>query len=130
VNVAPAVRLLISNPDLDQRGTIVDVPGQLVDLLAGPSRPPIAFYVMRQDKRTRCLVFDGSNYGQIAALRTGTTPTGMSFTSDGQVADRGQHGFPASTRCSTWIASAPDPDSIACVALRADPWRNRMSGPS
>jgi uncharacterized protein (TIGR03437 family) len=80
VNVAPAVRLLISNPDLDQRGTIVDVPGQLVDLLPDPAGRN-RFYVMRQDKN-QVLVFDGSNYGQIAALRTGTTPTGMSFTSD------------------------------------------------
>ena len=82
VNVAPAVRLLISNPDLDQRGTIVDVPGQLVDLLPDPAGRN-RFYVMRQDKN-QVLVFDGSNYGQIAALRTGTTPTGMSFTSDGK----------------------------------------------
>jgi uncharacterized protein (TIGR03437 family) len=82
VNVAPAVRLLISNPDLDQRGTIVDIPGQLVDLLPDPAGRN-RFYVMRQDKN-QVLVFDGSNYGQIAALRTGTTPTGMSFTSDGK----------------------------------------------
>ncbi len=82
VNVAPAVRLLISNPDLDQRGTIVDVPGQLVDLLPDPAGRN-RFYVMRQDKN-QVLVFDGSNYGQIATLRTGTTPTGMSFTNDGK----------------------------------------------
>ena len=82
VNLAPAVRLLISNPDLDQRGTIVDIPGQLVDLLPDPAGRN-RFYVMRQDKN-QVLVFDGSNYGQIAALRTGTTPTGMAFTSDGK----------------------------------------------
>jgi uncharacterized protein (TIGR03437 family) len=82
VNVGPAVRLLISNPDLDQRGTIVGVPGQLVDLLPDPAGRN-RFYVMRQDKN-QVLVFDGSNYGQIATLRTGTTPTGMSFTNDGK----------------------------------------------
>jgi uncharacterized protein (TIGR03437 family) len=80
VNATPTVRLLISNPDQDQRGTIVDVPGQLVDLLAdqaGRNR----FYVLRQDKN-QVLVFDGSSYQQIATLRTATTPTGMAFTSD------------------------------------------------
>ena len=80
VNLPPAVRLLISNPDQDQRGTIVDVPGQVVDLLADPGRN--RFYVMRQDKN-QILVFDGSTYQQLATLRTGTTPTGMSFSNDG-----------------------------------------------
>lgn len=81
VNASPVVRLLISNPDQDQRGTIVDVPGQLVDLLPDTNRN--RFYVLRQDKN-QVLVFDGSSYQQLATLRTGTTPTGMSFTNDGQ----------------------------------------------
>jgi uncharacterized protein (TIGR03437 family) len=73
------VRLLINNPDLDQRGTLIDVPGQLIDLIpdAGRNR----FYVTRQDKN-QVLVFDGSTYQQLATLRTGTTPTGMTITND------------------------------------------------
>jgi uncharacterized protein (TIGR03437 family) len=79
VNASPTVRLLISNPDQDQRGTIVDVPGQLVDLLPDTARN--RFYVLRQDKN-QVLIFDGSSYQQLTTLRTGTTPTGMSFTND------------------------------------------------
>jgi uncharacterized protein (TIGR03437 family) len=81
VNVAPTVRLLISNPDQDQRGTIVDIPGQLTDLLPDVARN--RFYVLRQDKN-QVLVFDGSSYQQLATLRTGTTPTGMAFSNDGK----------------------------------------------
>lgn len=79
VNVPPTVRLLISNPDSDQRGTIVNVPGQTVDLLTDVARNRV--YVLRQDKN-QLLVFDAGTYQQIAVLRTGTTPTGMSFTND------------------------------------------------
>ncbi len=81
VNVAPSVRLLISNPDSDQRGTIVDIPGQLVDLLPDVARN--RFYVARQDKN-QVLVFDGASFQQLTTLRTTTTPTGMSFTNDGK----------------------------------------------
>lgn len=81
IDVPPTVRLLISNPDQDQRGTIVDVPGQLVDLLPDVARN--RFYVLRQDKN-QALVFDGSSYQQLATIRTPTTPTGMSFTNDGK----------------------------------------------
>jgi len=94
VNVTPSVRLLISNPDLDQRGTIVDVPGQLVDLL--PDTVRNRFYVLRQDKN-QVLVFDGSSYQQLTALRTGSMPTGMSVTSDGKyliVASKGSDLLP------------------------------------
>ncbi len=81
VNLPPIVRLLISNPDQDQRGTIVDIPGQLVDILPDTARNH--FYVLRQDKN-QLLVFDGSSYQQTAVLRTATTPTGISFTNDGK----------------------------------------------
>ena len=81
VNLPNPVRLLINNPDPDQRGTIVNIPGQLVDLLADPARN--RFYVLRQDKN-QAMVFDGSSYQQLATLRTPTTATGMSFTSDGK----------------------------------------------
>lgn len=79
VNQPRAVRLLINNRNPDQRGTPVTVSGNLTDLLADPVRN--RFYVVQQD-RNQVLVFDGSNYQQIATLRTSTTPTQMAFTFD------------------------------------------------
>ncbi len=79
VNVPPPVRILINSKSPDQRGTIVDVPGNLVDLLADPVRR--RFYLIRQDSN-QVLVFDGSNYTRIAALRTGNLPTSMAITFD------------------------------------------------
>lgn len=76
VNVAPSVRLLISSPDLDQKGAVVDIPGTLTDILADPARN--RFYVLRQDKN-EVLVFDGATNTEITALRTGTTPAKMSL---------------------------------------------------
>jgi uncharacterized protein (TIGR03437 family) len=78
VNVPPTVRLLVNTRQPDQRGTIIDLPGQLVDLLADPGRD--RFYVLRQDKGL-VYVFDGT-YNQIATFRTGTTPTQMAITMD------------------------------------------------
>jgi len=79
VNTPPAVRLLINTRNPDQRGTLVDVPGNNVDLLADPVRS--RFYILQQD-RNQVLVFDGATYQQITALRTATTPTQMAFTFD------------------------------------------------
>jgi uncharacterized protein (TIGR03437 family) len=81
VNIIPKVRLLVNIEDPDQRGTIVNVPGKLVDLLADPFRN--RFFILRQDTN-QVLVFDGSNFQQIAALRTGSTPTSMAMTYDRQ----------------------------------------------
>ncbi|MDQ6759697.1 MAG: hypothetical protein M3Z32_07520 [Acidobacteriota bacterium] len=81
VNLVPAVRVLINSKQPDQRGTVVNIPGNLVDLLADPIRD--RFYVIRQDKN-QVLVFDGSNYTQIAALRTGNLPSTMAITFDGR----------------------------------------------
>jgi uncharacterized protein (TIGR03437 family) len=78
INIPQNVRLLINTTQPDQRGTIVDLPGTLVDLLADPGRD--RFYVLRQDNDT-IYVFDG-NYNQITTLRTGTTPTQMAITLD------------------------------------------------
>jgi uncharacterized protein (TIGR03437 family) len=78
VNIPQSVRLLINTTQPDQRGTIIDMPGQLVDLLADPGRD--RFYVLRQDNNM-VYVFDG-NYNQIATFRTGTTPTQMAITLD------------------------------------------------
>lgn len=79
VNVPPAVRVLINSKQPDQRGTVVNVPGNLVDLLADPTRD--RFYILRQDKN-QVLVFDGSNYTQIATLRTNNLPSSMAITFD------------------------------------------------
>jgi uncharacterized protein (TIGR03437 family) len=79
INFAKPVRLLINNRNPDQRGTAVSIPGTLTDLLADPARN--RFYVVQQD-RNQVLVFDGSNYSQIATLRTSSTPTQMAFTFD------------------------------------------------
>jgi uncharacterized protein (TIGR03437 family) len=81
VNVPPPVRLLINNRNPDQRGTVVNVPGTLTDVLADPIRN--RFYVVRQDLN-QVLVFDSTTYKQIATLRTGTTPTQMAITFDQQ----------------------------------------------
>jgi len=81
VNLPNPVRVLINNKEPDQRGTIYNVPGTLVDLLADPARN--RFYILRQDKN-QVLVFDGATYRQIATLRTGNTPTQMALTLDRQ----------------------------------------------
>jgi uncharacterized protein (TIGR03437 family) len=78
INIPANVRLLVNTTQPDQRGTIVDLPGTLVDILADPSRD--RFYVLRQDNNS-LYVFDG-NYNQVAILRTGTTPTQMAITLD------------------------------------------------
>ena len=79
VNAPPSVRVLINNREPDQRGTFVNVSGQLADVLADPGRE--RFYVLRRD-RNEILVFDGATYNQIATLRTNGGPTQMAITRD------------------------------------------------
>lgn len=79
VNIPQNVRVLVNNADPDQRGSIVDLPGTLVDLLADPARN--RFYILRQDTN-QLLVFDTSNNMQIASLKTGNVPKGMAITFD------------------------------------------------
>ena len=79
VNIPPPIRLLINNRNPDQRGTFVNVPGSLTDLLADPVRS--RFYIVAQDT-DQVLVFDGTNYTQIASLKTSATPTQIAFTFD------------------------------------------------
>ncbi|MFN0172590.1 MAG: hypothetical protein ACKV22_39930 [Bryobacteraceae bacterium] len=81
VNAPDPIRVFINNREPDQRGSIVAVAGSLVDLLADPIRD--RFYVLRQDSN-EVLVFDGSNFNQVAALRTNSTPTQMAITRDGK----------------------------------------------
>lgn len=80
VNVPPTVRLLVNNPDQNQRGTVIDVPGTLTDIMGDPVRN--RFYIVRQDLN-ELLVFDGSSNQEITALRTNTTPTTMTISNDG-----------------------------------------------
>jgi uncharacterized protein (TIGR03437 family) len=79
VNVPPLVRVLVNNREPEQRGTILNVPGTIVDLAADPARN--RFYVLRQDKN-QVLVFDATTYKQIATLRTGNTPWSLAITHD------------------------------------------------
>ena len=79
INVPPPVRVLVSNPNPDQRGTFVDIPGVLTDILADPVRS--RFYIVRQDK-DQVLVFDSTTYQQIATLKTSATPTQLAISFD------------------------------------------------
>jgi uncharacterized protein (TIGR03437 family) len=74
-----SIRLLINSKEPDQRGTSINVPGTLVDILPDPARD--RFFIIRQDNNS-VLVFDGSTYQQIATLRTGNTPTQLAFSFD------------------------------------------------
>jgi uncharacterized protein (TIGR03437 family) len=79
VNQPKSVRLLLNNPDPSQRGTVVDQPGVLSDILPDVARN--RFYVLRQDMN-QLLVFDGGSNSLLATLRTSTSPTMMSFSAD------------------------------------------------
>lgn len=79
VNVPRDVRVLVNMQGPDQRGTLFNVPGQLVDILADPTRD--RFFLLRQDTN-QVLVFDAGTYSQTATLRTGNTPTQMAITFD------------------------------------------------
>jgi uncharacterized protein (TIGR03437 family) len=81
INVIPSVRVLVNNAAPNQVGSFIDVPGTLTDILADPVLNQ--FYVLRSDKN-EVLVFDGSNYSQIAALPTGNQPTTMAISFDQQ----------------------------------------------
>ncbi len=76
VNQPKPVRLLINNPDPSQRGTIINQPGVLSDILPDPVHNRI--YVTRQDMN-QIQVFDGTSLSLIATLRTATSPTMMAL---------------------------------------------------
>jgi uncharacterized protein (TIGR03437 family) len=80
VNIPAGVTVLVNAPQPSQRGSIVNIPGTLVDLLSDNSR--VQYYVLRQDIN-QVLVFNGTNNTQIATLRTCTQPTAMAETFDG-----------------------------------------------
>ena len=81
VNIPPSVRVLINSKQPDQRGTVVNVPGNLIDILPDPFQD--RFYIIRQDQN-QLLVFNGDNFTQIATLRTGNLPSSMAITFDGR----------------------------------------------
>jgi uncharacterized protein (TIGR03437 family) len=81
IDLPPAIRVLINSQDPSQRGSFVDVPGTVVDLLADPKRN--VYYVLRQDKN-QVLVYNASNNTLTNTLRTCTTPKGMAITFDQQ----------------------------------------------
>ncbi len=80
VNVPNPVRVLINSHQPAQRGTFVDVPGTLVDILPDPYRPQ--FYILRQDQN-QVQVYNSVNNTLITTFRTGNTPMGMAITFDG-----------------------------------------------
>jgi len=79
VNLPSDVRVLVNLHEPDQRGSMFNVPGKLVDILADPARD--RFFVLRQDKN-QVLVYDGATYSLVATLRTGNTPMQMAVTFD------------------------------------------------
>lgn len=79
VNQIQPLRLLINSREPDQRGTVVNVNGKLVDIASDPDRD--RFFILRQD-RNEVLVFDGTTFSQTATLRTFNTPTAMAITFD------------------------------------------------
>lgn len=81
INVIPSVRVLVNNAAPDQVGSFLNIPGTLTDIVADPVRNH--FFVTRSDKN-EVLVFDGSNYSQIATLRTGNQPSTMAISFDQQ----------------------------------------------
>ena len=79
INMIPSVRVLINNREPDQRGSFVNLPGTLTDILADPTRD--RYFVVRQDTN-QILVMDANNNTQVAALSTFNTPTTMATTFD------------------------------------------------
>ncbi len=81
INVISSVRVLVNNAAPNQAGSFINIPGTLTDIVADPVRN--RFFVVRNDKN-EVLVYDGSNYSQIAALPTGNEPTTMAISYDRQ----------------------------------------------
>ncbi len=80
IDSAQSVTVLVNAPQPSQRGTIVNIPGTLVDLLSDNTR--VQYYVLRQDKN-QVLVFNGTNNTLITTLRTCPRPMSMAETMDG-----------------------------------------------
>lgn len=81
VNIPPTVSVKVNSQEPAQRGSFIEVNGDLVDVLADPVRN--RYYVLRQDTN-EVLVYDGSNNSRLANLRTFNVPTSMAITLDAQ----------------------------------------------
>jgi uncharacterized protein (TIGR03437 family) len=81
VNIPQDIRVLVNTHDPDQRGTFINVPGRLVDVIPDPGHD--RYYVLRQDKN-QVLVYDAGTNVQTGILRTSNTPTTMAITGDGK----------------------------------------------
>lgn len=81
INLPKTVRVLINSQAPSQRGSFVDIPGTVADVLADPKRQ--VYYVLRQDVN-QVLVYGESNNSLQSILRTCTTPTSMAITFDQQ----------------------------------------------
>src|ERR1019366_1322980 len=79
VNLIDPVRALVNHAEPNQRGTILEFSGTLVDILADPVRD--RYYVLRQDNNT-LLVFDGANNTLLRKLRTNNVPTTLALSFD------------------------------------------------
>ncbi|MBI3695951.1 MAG: hypothetical protein HY238_14060, partial [Acidobacteria bacterium] len=79
VNQLLPIALEINVKDADQRGRLVPLPGQLVDILADSRRDQ--FYVLEQTKN-ELHVFQNSDLRLLGTFRTGNQPTWMSLSSD------------------------------------------------
>ena len=79
VNLPSDVRVLINSREPNQRGTFINIPGTLVDMISHPVKDE--FYVLRQD-RNQVLVYNGSNNTLKTTLRTCTKPMSMTITWD------------------------------------------------
>jgi uncharacterized protein (TIGR03437 family) len=79
VGISNPVRILVNTKSPNQRGIVHSLAGEIVDILADPSRPQM--YAIRQD-RNQVLVLDTGTFSQLAALRTGNTPTKLTLTRD------------------------------------------------
>lgn len=79
IDLPGSVRVAISSPAPVQRGAAIDIPGNVVDVMADPIRPQ--YYVVRQDKN-QVMVFNSTNNTQTATLPTCTKPTSMAVTTD------------------------------------------------
>ena len=80
VNAASSVTVLVNAPQPSQRGSIVNIPGTLVDLVSDNSR--VQYYVLRQDANS-VEVFNGTNNAHMASLPTCPRPMSMAETLDG-----------------------------------------------
>src|SRR5581483_1434477 len=79
VNIADPIRVLINSREPDQRGTFLNIPGNLVDIAADPLRN--RYYLLRQDTN-EVLVYNSRNNTQLASLRTYNAPSSMAITMD------------------------------------------------